>query len=86
MNNRELCVLVITDPMEVALRSLDDELDGLPPVFTQRFLEMLKKPSQLVRFEYEDLPAATGELRVFLKPTDCFLDFLAACRTRTGNV
>ena len=70
-------------PFEDAMDSVHELLDARPE-FVKFFLGLLDSSAELGRFESQ--PATGAHLSVLLKPTDLFLDFLAALRAINSKV
>ena len=60
------------------------ELLEARPEFVEFFLGLINSPSEIGRFESES--ATRANLIALLKPTDLFLDFLAALSAVDGKV
>ena len=67
---------------QAALDSLSEHLPDVAPEFRQLVLDRLDRLFQLGCVDLETLPtSAAGELRIELKPSKAFLEFVAAVRT-----
>jgi len=63
------------------------EIADVPPELLQRVLDLFKVPAEVFSFDLDrgSAPRA-GECRVLLKPSDAFLDLLAALRARKRDL
>lgn len=69
-------------PLQMAIDSLSEHLPDVPLEFRKLVLDRLDRFLQFGCVDLETLPARqAGELRIELKPSKAFLEFVAAVRT-----